>query len=127
MKDLFGDIIKTEQLSKIRKTLKGPTVVKFSDPSGQIHFLPCDKCQTWFVRASQSTACTYSLLMCNQELIDRIGKQYQPIKDLMADETRPGWELLFEDGQPATDDNWAKRLAANDFITMNLELRWKPL
>lgn len=44
----------------------------------------------------------------------------------MADETRPGWELLYEDGKPATDDNWGKRLAGNDSITMNLELKWKP-
>jgi hypothetical protein len=60
-------------------------------------------------------------------LIDRIGKQYQPIGHLMADEIRPGWELLYEDGKSATDDNWAKRLAGNESITMNLELKWKPL
>jgi len=45
----------------------------------------------------------------------------------MADENRQGWELIYEDGKPATDDNWGKRLAGNDSITMNLELKWKPL
>ena len=45
----------------------------------------------------------------------------------MADETRPGWELLYEDGKPATDENWGNRLAANDSTTMDLELKWKPL
>lgn len=59
MNDLFGDIIRTEQLSKIKENLKGgATVVKFSDPSGQIHFLPCEKCQTWFVRAPQYARAT---------------------------------------------------------------------
>jgi len=43
----------------------------------------------------------------------------------MADETRSGWELLYEDGKSATDDNWAQQLAGNDSITMNLELKWK--
>jgi hypothetical protein len=51
IKDLFGDIIRTEPFSKIKEKLKGgATIVKFSDPGGQIHYLPCDKCQTWFVR-----------------------------------------------------------------------------
>lgn len=45
----------------------------------------------------------------------------------MADETRPGWELLYDDGKPATDDNWGERLAGNDSITIILELKWKPL
>lgn len=76
-------------------------------------------------RFSADQSYCHSLLICVQELLDRIGKQYQPIVNMMAEDTRPGWELVFEDGQPATDDNWAKRLAANNLITMNLELRWK--
>jgi len=57
--DLFGDIIRTEQLSKIKAKLKGgAAIVKFSDPSGQIHYLPCDKCQTWFVRELQCARAT---------------------------------------------------------------------
>jgi hypothetical protein len=43
----------------------------------------------------------------------------------MAGESHPGWQLLFEDGQLATGDNWAKKLADNDSISMNLELRWQ--
>jgi hypothetical protein len=78
-------------------------------------------------KASTNPEYCYSLLTYIQELIDRISKQYQPIAPFMADSTRPGWELLLEDGEPATGDNWAERLAANDSITMNLELRWKSL
>jgi len=43
----------------------------------------------------------------------------------MAGDSHPGWQLLFEDGQLATGDNWAKKLADNDSISMNLELRWQ--
>jgi hypothetical protein len=43
----------------------------------------------------------------------------------MASESRPGWQLIFEDGQLATADNWAQRLATKDSIYINLELRWE--
>jgi len=60
-----------------------------------------------------------------QGLLETIGNEYNPIAHQMASENQPiGWQLFFDDNQPATDQSWAAILAKSDAIVLNLILRW---
>lgn len=51
---LFGDAIEIQKVSGALKAREGSTILRFSDPERQAYFLPCEKCQTWFVRMFQA-------------------------------------------------------------------------
>jgi hypothetical protein len=125
--DIFKDTIDIKRPSPTHDATSQPTIVRFTDPKGQVYFLPYGKCQNWFVRRLiyYPRHCI-DLLTFAKGLLETIGKEFMPISQHMASETRPdGWELKFENHQTINDENWVAALAESASLILNLSLHWK--